>query len=112
MSEINSTKSELTIVFDGKQHFDIGDVAGLFISLSADYRKISGGRKLVLIRLEIGSLFAALQDAVVAATPYARSALETAKAAKFISILVQYIRKLIVTAQTKGNCSPGVWLAG
>jgi len=101
-----STPGLSRYVFDGKQHFDIGDVAGLFISLSADYRKISGGRKLVLIRLEIGSLFAALQDAVVAATPYARSALETAKAAKFISILVQYIRKLIVTAQTKETRAP------
>ncbi len=69
-----------------------GDIGGLLVALSNDYRRATKGRALVLTSLQTGTITALLQDAAIlwtAVQPYAQGAAAVAEGGKAIYDLIK-----------------------
>ena len=86
---------ELLLTFDNERSLSSDDLGELLTALARDYRQVSRGRTLVVVRLETGTLFAGFTDAVAFITPYVHDALELAKAAKGIADFAGILRRFI-----------------
>jgi hypothetical protein len=73
---------ELVLSFDNARPLAVADLGELFSAIAGDYRQLTRGRTLAVARLETGSLYAYLRDALNEFAPYAKDALELVKAAK------------------------------
>jgi hypothetical protein len=60
-----------------------------------DYRDLTGGRTLVVTRVESGSLIATLTDLAIAAAPYVQGAIAVGGAIKGIADLVKLLKSLL-----------------
>jgi hypothetical protein len=69
----------LVFHFVNERPIDADELGKLFVSLARDYRRLTQ-RKLVVARVEVGSLTAILMDSAIAAGPYLANAAEVAKA--------------------------------
>ncbi len=67
--------------------------------MARDYRQLTRGRTLVVIRLETGSLYAYLQDAFNQVAPYTKDALEIAKATKGIKEFARTLTEIFGRAK-------------
>jgi hypothetical protein len=105
---------ELVVTFANERPLSSDDLGELFIALARDYRQLTGGRTLVVVRVETGSLYAAFTDAVALVAPYAHDAVELAKAAKGISDFARVLGRLISPPRSsskifgRGRKAPGV----
>jgi hypothetical protein len=88
------TAPELVLIFDNARPLAAADLGDLFSAMARDYRLATRGRTLVVARLETGSLYAYVRDALHEFAPYSQYALETVKAFKGIKEFAQTLTGL------------------
>lgn len=93
------TPPELVLVVDNGRPLAAADLGELFSTMARDYRQLTRGRTLVVIRLETGSLYAYLQDAFNQVAPYTKDALEIAKATKGIKEFARTLTEIFGRAK-------------
>ncbi len=91
MTEIAiSEDATLTIAFDTLQPVGAADIGLLLRDLSADYKRLTGGR-LVLWRYETGSSWVYLSDAIAVAGSLAGSFVDISTAVQNMTQFVQHL---------------------
>lgn len=98
-SPIKPLGDTLVLVFDQGRPVEAEELGQLFSSLARDYRQFTGGRTLVIERLETGSLIAYLRDAVEAVRPYLSGMEEWAKAGKALLDFATALTGLLTRAK-------------
>jgi len=91
---------ELKIDIENIRPVYLGDVGVLFEALAGDYSRFTKGRKLVVVRLETGSVVAFFQDAVTfakVATPYVEGGV----------LLAQFVQALAKLWNRLSHIKPG-----
>ena len=110
-------ENELTLTVDYKIPPTADDLGELFAALGRDYDDLTGGRTLVVSRVESGSWIATLTDIALAATPYVKNALAVGGAIKGIADLAKLLKSLLEKAKSnppekpskrRGRKKPGV----
>jgi hypothetical protein len=86
---------ELILAFHTARPLAAAELGELLSALAGDYRRFARGRTLVVARLETGSLYAYLRDALNEVAPYGNYALEIIKAGKGIKEFAQTLRGLL-----------------
>jgi hypothetical protein len=86
---------ELILTIDYETPPPADDLGDLFTALGRDYRDLTGGRILVVTRVESGSLVATLTDLAIAAAPYVQGAIAAGAAIKGIADLVKLLKSLL-----------------
>lgn len=97
---------DLFIAFQNQKPLRADELGELFTTLARDYRDLTGGRTLVVGRLETGSLYAILQDAIGQAGPFISNAVEVAKAIKGIADFAKTLKDLLGEEQGARPKSP------
>lgn len=81
-SKIDDGVPNLRFILDNSRPIPAAELGKVLSALAADYKKVTGGQTLVVARVQEGSIWVILQDAITYLAPFATSALEMAKAAK------------------------------
>lgn len=89
----------LVFLFERGNPVEAEELGHLFSNLARDYRQFTGGRTLVVERLETGSLIAYLRDAVEAVRPHLTGVEEWAKAGKALAGFAQALKGLLTRAK-------------
>lgn len=89
---------ELVLEIKNDQPIAADEVGALLVVLARDYRRLTR-RKLVIGRLETGSVIATLVDAAVFITPYASNAVEVSKAINAIVSFSKALRERFANAK-------------
>jgi hypothetical protein len=96
---------ELVLILRNERPVAALELGELFIALATDYRRMTNGRTLVVARVDQGSIIARLREAYDAVSPYAKDALEFAKAAKNLTEFARRIYHLIGQAKEAPDAS-------
>lgn len=67
--------NELILTLDSERPLSAEELGAVFSALARDYREMTRGRSLVVVRVESGSIIAILTDAALAVAPYAAGSL-------------------------------------
>jgi hypothetical protein len=86
---------ELILTIDSETPPPADDLGDLFTALGRDYRDLTGGRILVVTRVESGSWIATLTDLAISAAPYVQGAIAAGTAIKGIADLVKLLKSLL-----------------
>jgi hypothetical protein len=97
----DSPSGGLLFHFVNEQPIFADDLGRLFVSLARDYRQLTG-RRLVVTRVEPGTLTAVLKDAVVAFAPYVADAVEVAKGLNGVANFASTLRDLLEKLRNSG----------
>lgn len=94
-------ENELILTIDYEIPPVADDIGELFAALGRDYSDLTGGRALVLSRVESGSLIATLTDYALAAAPYLKDVAAVAGGIKGIAELAKLLKLLIGKAKSE-----------
>lgn len=94
-------ENELILTIDYEIPLVASDLGELLAALGRDYSDLTGGRVLVLSRVESGSLIATLADHALTALPYVKDAVAVAGGIKGIADLAKLLKSLIGKAKSE-----------
>jgi hypothetical protein len=99
LHHVPSEPSELVLHFRNQRPISAADLGELFSALAKDYGQINEGRKLVVAKLESGTLLVHLQDLYNVIAPYAKHGLEAVNAANSLKKFSEVIRGMVFKAK-------------
>jgi hypothetical protein len=109
--------NKITVIIENETPLRADELGAMFTAFALDYRDLNRGRKLVVTRLEQGSIIAELVDFAIAAGPYIKDAIEAVKAVKSMTEFVVAVRSLFgkpdlekpqpVTTRERGSSQVG-----
>ncbi|MBZ9602610.1 hypothetical protein [Phyllobacterium chamaecytisi] len=106
MSISRPTRPELVLHLNYEKPISANDLGRLLRALADDYKKLSGGRTLIVGQIKSGSIIAILGDAAAWLSPHLENASKVAAAAKSVKKLYTTIAELLSKAQNTTNKEP------